>query len=155
MPKKNSSLFTIGYEGVTPDVLVATLKKAGVTLLIDVRAVPLSRKPGLSKNKLASRLAENGIGYLGLKGLGTPAEGRAAARKGRVREMRAIFTEHLESEDAEKDMVTALQAAEQQPSCLLCFEHSAETCHRLIVAERMAENRGFNVVHLNPVSDSL
>jgi hypothetical protein len=39
--------------------------------------VPNSRRPGFSKNILAASLAEAGIAYLGLKALGTPAEGRA------------------------------------------------------------------------------
>ena len=155
MRKKPSTLYTIGYEGVTPDMLVNTLKKAGVKLLLDVRAVPLSRKPGFSKNKLAAKLAENGIEYLGLKGLGTPAEGRAAARKGRISEMRSIFGDHLETEGAQADLAVALQAAADQTVCLLCWEHLPETCHRLIVAEQMTQQNGFTIIHLNPVVENL
>lgn len=151
MPKKSHVIYTIGYEGATADNLANTLAEAGVELLIDVRAVPLSRKPGFSKNKLAARLKENGIAYLGLRGLGTPAAGRTAARKGRITEMREIFTQHLGTDDAQIDLAEALKAAEEQRACLLCFEHHPQACHRLVVAERMAEQTGFEIIHLNPV----
>ena len=52
---------------------------AGVKLLVDVRAVASSRRPGFSKNQLAAGLDERGISYLHLRGLGTP-EGRPRGR---------------------------------------------------------------------------
>ena len=103
-----NDIFTIGYEGVTIEQAVATLKTAGVTLLLDIRAVPLSRRPGFSKNKLAGHLAQAGIGYLLLKTLGTPAEGRAAARKGNVGELRRIYEMHLDTLEAQAGFAAAL-----------------------------------------------
>lgn len=149
MAKKR--IYTIGYEGVTVEGLVRKLSDAGVEVLIDVRAVPLSRKPGFSKNRLAERLAVSGIEYVGLKGLGTPAEGRAAARKGRTGEMRQIFGAHLETPAAEEDMRRAIDIAKKRPACLLCFEHLPQTCHRLMVAEIMAAQSGFDIQNLDPV----
>ena len=66
-----------------PADLFASLKANRVKLLIDVRDVPISRKPGFSKTSLAQGLADAGIGYLHLKGLGDPKPGRIAAREGR------------------------------------------------------------------------
>lgn len=143
------SIFTIGYEGSTVDSLVKTLSANGIKMLIDVRAVPLSRKPGLSKNKLAARLNEEGISYAGLKGLGTPAEGRAAARKGKKSELVRIFSEHLKTGNAQADLAEAIRIAKATPSCLLCFEHSPDCCHRLLVAEAMSERTGQKIVHLD------
>ena len=54
-------IFTIGYEGVTQAQLIEALRAAGVEVLADVRALPLSRRPGFSKNILASGLREAGI----------------------------------------------------------------------------------------------
>src|SRR3546814_12565827 len=84
-------IFTIGYEGATQDEVIAALRAAGVTMLADVRAVPLSRRPGFSKNILAAGLREAGIGYVGLKALGTPAAGREAARKGPHQRLAEIY----------------------------------------------------------------
>lgn len=146
---KNPQIFTIGYEGATVEALIKTLVSNGVKTLIDVRAVPLSRKPGFSKNKLAARLAEAGIIYVGLKGLGTPAEGRAAARKGKTTELRRIFTAHLQSPEAIRDIAEAKHLAQGGGSCLLCFEHSPVCCHRLIVAEAISASTNQKIVHLD------
>ena len=150
--KRQKPIYTIGYEGVTAEALVAHLKKSGVEVLLDVRAVPLSGKPGLSKNRLAAHLAAAGIEYIGLKGLGTPAEGRAAARKGRTAEMRRIFAGHLETDHALADMAEAVEIAQKRAACLLCFEHAPGTCHRAMVAEIMSEKTGMAIEHLDPVA---
>jgi uncharacterized protein (DUF488 family) len=115
------------------------LSDAGVALLIDVRAVAASRRPGFSKTALAAALRERGIDYLHLRALGTPKAGREAARKGRIAEMRAIFEAALETPEAELALVKARAAAGERPSALLCFEADAACCHRRILAERMAE----------------
>ena len=54
-------IFTIGYEKATQGEVIAALVAAGVTRVIDVRAVPLSRRPGVLKNVLKNGLAEAGI----------------------------------------------------------------------------------------------
>lgn len=45
-------IFTIGYEGATVEEFLAALQNAAVERLIDVRALPLSRRPGFSKTPL-------------------------------------------------------------------------------------------------------
>src|ERR1700689_1045103 len=69
-------LFTIGYEQTPAKSVLDELEAAGVKLLVDVRAVASSRRPGFSKNQLAAGLDERGIAYLHLRGLGTPKSGR-------------------------------------------------------------------------------
>ena len=123
-------LFTIGYEGATQAELVAALQAAGVRRVIDVRAVPLSRKPGFSKNVLAAGLKEAGIDYVHLKALGTPPAGREAARKGRMAEMHLIYAEQLETPEAGMDAARMIALAEETPSALLCFERDPAGCHR-------------------------
>jgi len=138
-------LFTIGYEGKTVDELLEQLEAAGVRLLIDVRAVAASRRPGFSKTALAGALRERGIDYLHLRPLGTPKAGREAARKGRIAEMHAIFDEQLATPEAELAMAQAKAEAAERPSALLCFEADAAHCHREIVARRLSEECGFEV----------
>lgn len=123
-------IFTIGYEGATQDEFVAALQKAGVERVIDVRAVPLSRKPGFSKNVLAAGLREAGIDYVHLKALGTPAEGREAARKGRFAEMERIYAAQLDTPEAGAQAAQMIALAEGKPSVLLCFERNPSHCHR-------------------------
>ena len=142
------TLFTIGYEGKTLDEFLGELEKARVELLIDVRAVAASRRPGFSKTALSGALAERGIGYLHLRPLGTPAAGRQAARAGRTAEMRAIYADQLETPEAELAMVRVLAEAGERRSALLCFEREAAGCHRSMLAERMLDREKFEVVDL-------
>ena len=141
-------LSTIGYEGKTQDEFLDELSQAQVELLIDVRAVAASRRPGFSKTALAGALRERGIDYLHLRALGTPKAGRDAARKGRIAEMRGIFEEQLETPEAVLAMEQALAAAAERHSALLCFEAEAACCHRAMVAERMVDRAGFAVTDI-------
>lgn len=136
------TLLTIGYEGCTIQDMLARLQSAQVTLLIDVRAVPLSRKPGFSKRQLAAELDERGIPYVHLQGLGTPKPGRDAARAGHPERMRAIFEEHMTSERAQADLARAIGLARETRTCLLCFERDPACCHRRIVAEMISAETG-------------
>jgi uncharacterized protein (DUF488 family) len=141
-------LFTIGYEGKTQAEFLDELAAAGVALLIDVRAVAASRRPGFSKTALANGLRERGIDYLHLRPLGTPADGRAAARAGRTAEMRRIYAAQLETPEAMLAMEQALDAASERHAALLCYERDAPDCHRSMLAERMLERQDFEVVNL-------
>lgn len=144
-PPMMGTLFTIGYEGKTQDEFLGQLTDAGVKLLIDVRAVAASRRPGFSKTALAGALGERGIDYLHLRPLGTPASGREAARKGRIAEMRAIYAEQLQTAEAMLAFEKALAEASERPSALLCYEKEAPCCHRAMIAERMTARAGFKV----------
>ena len=126
-------IFTIGYEGATQPELIAALKQAGVGRVIDVRAVPLSRKPGFSKNVLAAGLREAGIDYVHLKALGTPPEGREAARKGRHDELVRVYAAQLETPEAGADAARMTALAEETASALLCFERDPLQCHRTLL----------------------
>jgi uncharacterized protein (DUF488 family) len=141
-------LFTIGYEGCKPTDLFATLRANGVTLLIDVRDVPISRKPGFSKTALADGLDGEGIAYMHLKGLGDPKPGRIAAREGRFSDFRRIFGAHMKSTAAQQALGEAVTAASKAIACLLCFEQDHINCHRCIVADSMARRGKFELVHL-------
>jgi uncharacterized protein (DUF488 family) len=141
-------LATIGYEGTTVDAVVATLREAKVALLIDVRAVPQSRKPGFSKRQLAAALDEAGIAYVHLQALGTPKPGRDAVRAGHPERMEVIFREHMTSDRSQAELVQAKQLARARPACLLCFERDHTTCHRHLVAEMIVAETGQPVRHL-------
>jgi len=131
-------IFTIGYEGSTQAEVIATLTAAGVEQVIDVRAVPLSRKPGFSKNVLKAGLAEAGIGYVHLKALGTPPGGREAARKGRWSELEEIYAGQLKLPEAMAQSAEMLALAADKPSALLCFERQPSECHRSLLIAAVA-----------------
>lgn len=116
-------------------MLIAALQSAGIKLLADVRAVPLSRRPGFSKNVLASGLREAGIDYIGLKALGTPPEGREAARKNDLERLASIYAGQLELPEALAQMAQLRSLAMERPTALLCFERDPTRCHRSFLVQ--------------------
>ena len=141
-------IFTIGYEATTMDEFIAALKKAGVERIIDIRAVPISRRPGFSKNILAASLKAAGIDYAGLKALGTPKAGRDAAKKGDVATLEAVYETQLGLPEAQVQAAQMRELAAEKPSALLCFERNPEHCHRTLLLA--AEGEGAEVVDLYP-----
>lgn len=149
MARTTSPLFTIGYEKATSPSVLGEITRAKIDLLVDVRAVAASRRPGFSKRQLAAGLDENGVGYLHLRGLGTPKDGRLAARAGKLDELHRIFDKHLKTPQAreELDELTAL-AKSGKRLCLLCYERNPHECHRQWVAEIIADRTGQKVEDL-------
>ena len=141
-------LATIGYEQSTLDDVIGRLKRAGVGIVIDVRAVASSRRAGFSKTMLAASLEAEGIAYRHLRGLGTPKPGRQAARAGRIGEMHRIFGEHLKEPEAQFELGEACEIAREKTAALLCYEADAANCHRAIVADLIRERIGCEVVDL-------
>ncbi|HET6467120.1 MAG TPA: DUF488 domain-containing protein [Geminicoccaceae bacterium] len=145
------ALMTIGYQEATQEAVLAALAGAGVDLLIDVRAVAASRRPGFSKRQLAAGAAGSGIGYLHLRGLGTPPDGRLAARTGRHDDLRRIYAAHLATPAAglELDQLASIVESGRRV-CLLCYERDPAHCHRSLVADRLAGRLAIEVAHLMP-----
>jgi uncharacterized protein (DUF488 family) len=147
-------VFTIGYEQSTASAFFDALKQANVGLLVDVRAVAASRRPGFSKRQLAAGLDEHGIRYVHLQKLGTPKEGRLAARSGRAGEMLRIFERHLQKPEAQEqlDELTTLAKVSQnrasRPICLLCYERDPAHCHRQRLAGELHARLGMKIEHL-------
>lgn len=143
-----TKLFTIGYEETPHKAVLDELADAGVRLLVDVRAVASSRRPGFSKSQLAAGLDERGIDYIHLRGLGTPTAGRTAARSGDYKTMSKIYQAHLKTPQAreEMDQLEALLKT-AGPICLLCYERDHAHCHRKLIADAVG-GRGISVVNL-------
>ena len=139
-------IFTIGYEATTMAEFLAALKNAGVERVIDVRALPLSRRPGFSKSPLKAALHEAGIDYVHLKALGTPAEGRSAARAGRQEDLERIYAAQLDLPEAIVQAEQMRDLAAEKPSALLCYERDPAICHRSLLLAAVARDAA--VTHL-------
>jgi uncharacterized protein (DUF488 family) len=146
---KKKTLFTIGYEQTPPKAVLDELQSAGVRLLVDVRAVASSRRPGFSKKQLAAGLDERGIGYVHLRGLGTPKDGRLAARAGDAKGLERIYAKHLKTAQA-KEELDGLRALidKSGPVCILCYERDHRGCHRRFIAELVHEHDGVAIDNL-------
>jgi uncharacterized protein (DUF488 family) len=145
---------TIGYEGATVATFQEALRHARIDLLVDVRAVARSRRIGFAKTRLAANVKEAGAEYLHLRALGTPADGRAAARAGRHAEMRRIVRKQLTTPDARAELELLADLVRQgRRVCLLCMEARPEHCHRSMVAAALARLVPIAIVNLFPDDD--
>jgi len=142
------TIYTIGYEGAAVEDLIATLKEAGVTRLVDIRESPYSKRSEFSKDEIRAALQGYGITYEHIQALGNPPSGREAARSGHKAVYREIFLSHLDSKDGRQGVEHALALAAREPICLLCYERSVSHCHREMVVDRMTALSGQTVVHL-------
>lgn len=142
------TLFTIGYEQATQAAVVAALRDAGVEVLADIRYLPLSRRPGFSKSSLRAAVEEAGIVYRHFRDLGTPADGRAAARRGDHAALARIYAGQLELPEALKQMAELRALAGAKGVCLLCYERDAATCHRALLFDALLAD--FERVDLAP-----
>lgn len=151
MPRKLYPLFTIGYEQATTAAVVRELKEAKIDILVDTRAVAASRKPGFSKRQLAAALNDAGIAYLHLQKLGTPAEGRQAARAGDTTTLWRIYDKHIKKPEpqAELDELASLIKSGKRIS-LLCYCRDAKTCHRSRVVANVEGRLPVKVTDLVP-----
>lgn len=143
-----ATLFTIGYEQATQSAVVSALREAGVEVLADIRYLPLSRRAGFSKSSLKAAVEEAGIGYRHFKHLGTPAEGRAAAKRGDHAELARVYAGQLELPEALAQMAELRAMAEEKRVALLCYERDPAGCHRSLLADAVLGD--FQRVDLEP-----
>ncbi|QOV92686.1 DUF488 family protein [Novosphingobium sp. ES2-1] len=142
-------IWTIGYEQATVPAVMKALREAGVEVLADVRALPLSRRPGFSKSALAANARDAGIEYVHFKALGTPAEGRAAARRNDHATLERIYEGQLELPEAIAAGARLADMASERKVALLCYEREAHGCHRALLRQAILPD--FEVIDLIPV----
>lgn len=142
------TIWTIGYEQASQASVIDALAVAGVEVLADIRYLPLSRRPGFSKSSLRTAAEEAGIAYRHMKPLGTPADGRAAARRGDHAELSRIYAGQLELPEALAAMAELRDLASEKRVALLCYERDASECHRRLLIGALLDD--FAVVDLEP-----
>lgn len=136
-----TQLFTVGYEGTSIDVFIANLLTKNIDCILDVRALPLSRKPGFSKTELARRLNRAKIDYVHLADLGTPKPIRENLKS--TRDYSTFFKTMDTYLANKKDAIeAAYNYVINHTCCLMCFERLAAECHRKIVARRIEARDG-------------
>lgn len=149
--KKIQPLFTIGYEQAKPAAVFGELKHAKIQLLVDTRAVAASRRPGFSKRQLAASLDKAGIDYIHLQKLGTPSEGRAAARSGDTDALWRIYDKHIKTKDAQDalgELIALIKSGKR--IALLCYCRDPKTCHRSRIVANVKKRMRLKVEDLIP-----
>lgn len=146
-------LFTIGYEGSSPEAYINALLQRGIKLLIDVRKNTFSQKFGFSKSELASMLHRSGIEYHHVPELGIESDKRQSLVS--QRDYDALFKAYVR--DTLPKQTEALDhlfniVVEKQRVAITCFEADPNQCHRSHVAHALKSRAHFpyRVEHLMP-----
>lgn len=138
-------IYTVGYEGRAVEGFLRYLSEVGVEVLVDVRELPVSRKPGFSKAKLARYASEEGIDYLHLRSLGSPRNSRKKLKEGGDF---ATFSEeyvaHLEDSNEDLEALLALINSGKH-AALMCFERDHTVCHRTLLVSKLLGQIGENL----------
>jgi uncharacterized protein (DUF488 family) len=138
--------YTIGYEGVDVDSVADATRRAGVTVIVDTRRNPTSRRPGFRREALRRRFEEDGIGYRSEPSLGVPKDVRPLART-RPWLFQDAYRGVLSRAREAVEETTRLAACET--IALLCFEAEAGECHRSLLAEAISTSAPIAFVDLD------
>jgi uncharacterized protein (DUF488 family) len=131
-------IYSVGYEGLELPGLVDRLLSAGVSLLVDVRLNPISRKPGFSKKRLTAALDEVGIEYRHESALGNPRENRAAFQNGNEQAAQRRVRRMLKNGSAPA-LQRLVDDARQRRVAVLCLERGELQCHRKVITDMAQE----------------
>src|ERR1051326_1321988 len=137
-------LMTIGYEGMSPADFLRLLENGRVSMLVDVRELPISRRPGFAKTALKEAVTGRGIKYEHIAELGCPRDVRHEYRDdGDWANYTRHFKAYLETQEAALERLAGSMRKER--CCLMCYEEDYNFCHRSFVAERVVELIGESV----------
>ena len=141
------TIYTIGYEGIDIKDFLSLLRKHHIETLVDVRELPLSRKPGFSKNTLANTLNLSGLEYIHLPALGCPKPIRNRYRAdGNWAQYKVEFLKYLQTQTEALGDLAALASISN--CALVCFEADFNYCHRSMVADAVKRLGAIDVVHI-------
>jgi predicted kinase len=144
-----SRVWSIGHGTRPIEELLAVLNEAGIKVLADVRSAPGSRRhPQFGQRALAAALAEAGIEYAHLRGLGgrrdaAPDSPHVALKVDAFRG----YADHMASAEFVADYERLVSLAREKPTAFMCAETLWWRCHRRMLADRLLVDR-WDVVHL-------
>ena len=155
---------TVGVHGSTLERFLAALSEADLGQLIDVRqrrGVRGSEYAWANAQRLQNALGGAGIDYRHHKELAPTTElrqlqyredARAGVGKRSRESLAPEFVERYAREVLDHVDLAAIVAEmpADAASALFCVERDPEGCHRSLIAERLAEEFGFEVMHLRP-----
>lgn len=129
-------LATLGYEGLSIDTFFSILKRQNIETIVDIRELPISRKPGFSKSALNNYAESFGLKYVHLPKFGAPKVIRHQYRADD--DWEKFSGEYLTHLKLQKDALQGLlDLVQHQRCCLLCFETNHLRCHRRYVANAL------------------
>ncbi len=148
----SGDIWTIGHWTCPPDVVLETLASADISLLVDVRKMPGSRRsPQFDADEMSRWLDEAGVEYMHLSAL----SGRRPKQKDVDPTINAGWTNASFKNYADYTLTPGFHAgldqlislASAQRVAIMCGEPMPWRCHRLLIANALTA-RGWSVTHL-------
>jgi uncharacterized protein (DUF488 family) len=142
-------MFTIGHSIHPIDEFLSLLQAHGVRVLVDVRAIPRSRRnPQFNRETLPASLERAGIRYVHMPGLGglrrpRPDSENVGWRNAAFRG----FADYMQTPEFVEHLETLLAIGEEAPTVIMCAEAVPWRCHRSLIADACAV-RGVEVAHI-------
>jgi uncharacterized protein (DUF488 family) len=142
------AIYSIGHSTRPIDLFIDMLRAAGVTRLIDVRAVPRSRfNPQYNGAALARSLAAAGIDYRAMPALGGLRRARADSPNVGLKEGFRGFADYALTAEFRAALGDLVRLADERPSAVMCAEADWRHCHRQLIADRLI-SEGREVRHI-------
>jgi len=138
--KSESQLFTIGYEGKSFDFYLNQLLINNISLLLDIRRNPISKKYGFSKSQLKNACENLGIVYRHIPELGIDStDRRDLSSEYDYKKLFMAYEQEIVLNH--RDVLVGIQKEidVNKRIALTCFEADHERCHRGIVVKLLCQ----------------
>lgn len=132
-------VYTVGHSTRTFDEFLAILRRLGIVMVADVRAMPRSRhNPQFGQDVLRAGLEANGIGYVHLAGLGglRPAAGSLTNAGWRNRSFRG-YADHMQTAQFRNALQQLMDIARGRCTAIMCAEILPWRCHRSLIGDAL------------------
>jgi uncharacterized protein (DUF488 family) len=149
MTRKVPALWTVGHSTRSAQEFNEILKTHQIKTLVDVRAYPTSRRhPQFNSDNLSKHLADEGIEYHHLPGLGgrrrpSPLSRNVAWKNSSFR----AYADYMETPAFTRSIDVLLELARRQRTAVMCAEAVWWRCHRSLIADYLKAS-GSPVVHI-------
>jgi uncharacterized protein (DUF488 family) len=142
------AVYTVGYQQKSVDGFFDGLLRAGIQVVVDVRANPVSRKYGFARSSMRGIAEKLGMEYRHLPRLGIPSEERAGLGTEASYKRLLDMYEHQILPERRADVDELARMMKTKPSVLVCMEQDVTCCHRSRLASAVSNVSGLPVDHL-------
>ena len=142
-------IWTIGHSTRSIEAFISLLHAHGITLLVDVRLMPYSRRhPQFNKEALGLSLERAGVRYAAMGGLG----GRRTARPDSINlgwrsEGFRGYADYMQTEPFRQALEDLMHLAKATPAAIMCAEAVPWRCHRSLISDALVA-KGWTVRHI-------
>lgn len=152
MPMSPETVCTIGHSNRPIDEFIGLLRQNGIACLLDIRTVPKSRhNPQFGQEQLAATLADAGIEYRYMRGLGGLRHPRKDSLNGGWRNLSFRgYADYMQTDEFAANVNAVIELARDKRCVLMCAEAVPWRCHRSLVADALLV-RG---VHVDDIIDA-